>query len=89
MLVRQVDDDEATAADPGHERLGHTEGRVRSNGGVDGIAALAQDPNPRLRRGRIDARYGATRPGRDRLLGRLRRRRGNRGDDQSKQREEG
>jgi hypothetical protein len=74
VLVSEIDDEEAAAADPGHERLGHPQHRVRGDGSIDGVAAFAQDLDPGARRVLIDARDGAARSDRDRFLRRLRRR---------------
>jgi hypothetical protein len=41
--VRQADQQEATPADPGVEWIGHTQREGGRHGGVDGIAAPAQD----------------------------------------------
>ena len=83
MLVREIDDEEAAAADPGHERLGHAQHRVRGDRGVDGVAAFLQDLDPGTGRVRIDARDRTARPDRDRFLRRLRRGRRLRGGKQT------
>ena len=41
--VRVVEEEVAAAADPGTVRLGHAQGRSGGDGGVRGVAALAED----------------------------------------------
>jgi hypothetical protein len=75
VLVGEVDDHEPAAADARDERLGDAEHGIRSDGGVDRVAALAQHADAGPRCVRVDARDCSARPDRDRLLRRLRRRR--------------
>ena len=59
MLMREVNDHEAAAADAGDERLGHAEHGVCGDRGVNGVAALAQDLDARPCRSRVNARNGS------------------------------
>src|SRR5439155_19324883 len=59
MLIREVNDHKAAAADAGDERLGHAEHGVCGDRGVNGVAALAQDLDAGPRRSRVNTRNGS------------------------------
>ena len=61
MLIREVDDHEAAAADSSHVRLRDAERGGSSHGGVDRVASLAQDLDSGPGGVRVDRRNRAAR----------------------------
>ena len=75
LRLRVVDDGEQVAADAVHRRLDDGEDGRRGDGGVDGVAAVLQDAQPRrgrqrLARGDMPLRASTTDRGRARIPGR-------------------